>query len=103
MTKQQRAAVAANVVRITKALGFGSAAEVLTADTQRAVLAVDAKFARIRRALIKQYGDCAHNVPVGRARRRSTWIVEGKGTIVATGALRGPVKLTFATMPAIRL
>jgi hypothetical protein len=94
--------IASNATRIMTKLGFPEA-QIRKADKDRVVVNVPAKFRTVRTALSRQYGHCQHNLPVGKG-RRATWVLNGKGTIVAKGPINGPsITLSFATMPFIKV
>jgi hypothetical protein len=94
--------IASNATRIMTKLGFPEA-QIRKADKDRVVVNVPAKFRAVRTALSRQYGHCQHNLPVGKG-RRATWVLSGKGTIVAKGPINGPsITLSFATMPFIKV
>jgi hypothetical protein len=96
--------ITAKAETIFAKLGFKDA-EINKVTTDRVVAKVNAKFPRVRKALSRQYGIAEHNIVIGKGRnagRRATWILDAKGTIVCKGSIKGPITVSFATLPFIK-
>lgn len=91
--------IAAKTTTILTKLGFADAT-IQKAEKDKVVATVDSKFPALRKAFSRQYGHCAHNVEIPGG-RRATWVLDGKGTLIAKSSKHGRVQVTFATMPFI--